>query len=232
MAADDAVAATTANEARASIAAIDQHARELRDTLQALGYGRDLEHLDAFVSRFEEYRRLADEVLSLTVENSNVKAQRLSFGPAADSAEAFRTALAAASQTETGSSACCVREQSARAWAALLEIRALHARHIAEADDGEMDRLEARMNASAKAAGGALGELARSVPAALLAPARQAFDRFMAVHAEIVQLSRRNSNVRALALSLGRQQTLAAECEAQLRALEEALAKHEFRATR
>ena len=39
-------------------------------------------YLDAFKSRYEEYRRLDDEILPLAVENTNVKAQRLSFGPA------------------------------------------------------------------------------------------------------------------------------------------------------
>ena len=54
----------------------------------------------------------------------------------------------------------------------------------------------------------------------------------MAVNDEIVALSRRNSNVRSLALSLGRKRMVTAECEDELRALEEALAKHEFTATR
>jgi dihydropyrimidinase len=54
----------------------------------------------------------------------------------------------------------------------------------------------------------------------------------MSVHAEIVALSRRNSNVRSLALSLGRKRIVTAECEDQLRALEEALTKHEFSAAR
>ena len=54
----------------------------------------------------------------------------------------------------------------------------------------------------------------------------------MAINDEIVTLSRRNSNVRSLALSLGRKRMVTAECEDDLRALEEALAKHEFTATR
>jgi hypothetical protein len=57
-------------------------------------------------------------------------------------------------------------------------------------------------------------------------------ERFKANNTEIVALSRRNSNVRSLALSLGRKRTITAQCDDQLRALEDALAKHEFRATR
>ena len=38
--------------------------------------------LETFTGRFDEYRRLDDEILPLAVENTNLKAQRLSFGPA------------------------------------------------------------------------------------------------------------------------------------------------------
>ena len=62
--------------------------------------------------------------------------------------------------------------------------------------------------------------------------AAAALDRFMGINDEIVALSRRNSNVRSLALSLGRKRMVTAECEDDLRALEDALAKHEFSATR
>jgi hypothetical protein len=65
-----------------------------------------------------------------------------------------------------------------------------------------------------------------------LTAASAAQDRFLAIHAQIVTLSRRNSNVRSLALSFGRKRMVTAECEDQLQALEEALAKHEFSATR
>jgi hypothetical protein len=49
---------------------------------------------------------------------------------------------------------------------------------------------------------------------------------------EIAALSRRNSNVRSLALSLGKKRTVTAECSDLLRALEETLARHHFAATR
>ena len=79
-------------------------------------------------------------------------------------------------------------------------------------------------------------ELARTARAAVdelkAAEAGAALDRFMGINDEIVTLSRRNSNVRSLALSLGRKRVVTAECEDDLRALEQALAKHEFTATR
>jgi hypothetical protein len=62
--------------------------------------------------------------------------------------------------------------------------------------------------------------------------AASALDRFTAVNAEIVTLSRRNSNVRSLALSLGRKRTVTAECDDLLQQLEDTLAQHHFSATR
>ncbi len=117
----------------------------------------------------------------------------------------------------------------------MLEILVLQAPHIAEPDDGEMTRLEGLMAASAEQARTALGELKAVVtPAAAsrLAAASAALDRFMSINAEIVKLSRRNSDVRSLALTLGRKRALTVTCEDRLRALDQSLGEHRFNATR
>ena len=119
--------------------------------------------------------------------------------------------------------------------AALPQIQVLHAPHIAEADDAKMTRLEEQMAASAAEARAAVQQLRTTLPAASaphLAAAVAALDRFDTINRELVTLSRRNSNVQSLALTLGRKRTLVAECENQLRALHAALAKHEFSGTR
>ena len=112
--------------------------------------------------------------------------------------------------------------------AALAEMRAvqvIQARHIAEADEGEMTNMEAQMAQSAASARRELGSLAN-------AEAIAAFDRFMSVNAEIVELSRRNSDVRSLAMSLGEKRMAAAACEAALDALQRAVDTHGFGGTR
>jgi hypothetical protein len=65
-----------------------------------------------------------------------------------------------------------------------------------------------------------------------LTAAIAAFDRFEDTHREILALSRRNSEVRTLALSLGRKRMVTAIADDQLRGLEDALAKHAFTGTR
>ena len=52
------------------------------------------------------------------------------------------------------------------------------------------------------------------------------------INNEIVMLSRRDSGVHSLALTLGRKRTVAALCQDQIRGLRETLAKHEMSATR
>ena len=54
----------------------------------------------------------------------------------------------------------------------------------------------------------------------------------MKAHAEITALSRRNTNVRSLALALNEKGKLTASCEGSLRELREGLAKRGFTATR
>jgi anti-sigma factor ChrR (cupin superfamily) len=80
--------------------------------------------------------------------------------------------------------------------AALLDIQVLQAPHIAEADDAAMTRIETRMQESARTARAAFEQLEAPAAAAAL-------DRFMALNDELIKLSRRNSDVKSLALSLG-----------------------------
>ena len=46
-----------------------------------------------FPGAFAKYRELDRGVLELAVENTNLKAQRLAFGPAQQAADAFRDSL-------------------------------------------------------------------------------------------------------------------------------------------
>jgi hypothetical protein len=223
MADTDEASAAGADEARRAREIVDRDLTALRALLQSLGYPEDLRALDAFQARFAEYRKVDDEILPLAVENTNLKAQRLSFGPAQEAAQAFASAVQAAARGAQGG--CCAEALASRARAALLEIQVLQAPHIAESDDAAMTKLEARMTE--------LAATARTAVDDLKAPeAAGALDRFLKINDEIITLSRRNSNVRSLALSLGRKRTVAAECEDQLQALEQALAKHAFTATR
>jgi len=57
-------------------------------------------------------------------------------------------------------------------------------------------------------------------------------DKFAGLNSQIVSLSRRNSNVRSLALSLVQKRNLTATCEDNFRALQDALGKRGLTGTR
>ena len=125
-----------------------------------------------------------------------------------------------------------IKALAATAVAAVREIQALQAPHIAEAGDAAMTEMEKRMAAAEASARSALRQLAPLVGAPRLVTANAALDRFMSAHAEITALSRRNTNVRSLALALNEKGKITAVCEDSLRELRDALAKRGFTATR
>jgi hypothetical protein len=224
-----------AREAEQATQAVQTDTDALRPILQGLDYANETRLLDEFNNRFGEYRALDRSILELAVENTNLKAQGISFGPAQEAADAFRDSLAALAPLEPAKDSGRVEALVATAVADVREIQVLQAPHIAEPDEAAMTRLEKRMAASEAAARSALKTLAGLVQSASrpkLAAANAALDRFTGLNAEIIALSRRNTNVRSLALSLGKKRTLTSACEDSVRALQDALTKREFKSTR
>jgi hypothetical protein len=234
MADTDETSVAFAREAEQATQAVEKDSAALRPLLTALEYSNELQLLDEFDQRFAEYRKLDRSVLDLAVENTNLKAQRLSFGPAQESADALQNSLDAlvpATQADTWR----VKALAATAVAAVREIQALQAPHIAESDDAAMTRIEKRMTAEEGEARTALKMLAGLIAPgsrAQLAAASTALDQFVDLNRQLIALSRRNTNVRSLALSLGHKRMLTATCEDSLRALQDALGKRGFSATR
>lgn len=234
MADTDEASAAYAREAEDAKGALARDAAALRPLLGTLGYDDELRDLDAFERHLAAYRTLDATILGLAVENTNLKAQRLSFGPVLREADAFRDALESVRPAAPGD-AWRLRAQAAGAVAAVREIEALQAPHIADADDAAMARIETRMGTSAAAAHAALAAIGRLVDApsrAKVAAAADALARFEAAHAEVTALSRRNTNVRSLMLSLDEKRKRAAPCEESLAALRDHLAQRGYRSSR
>jgi hypothetical protein len=235
MADTDKASVEFARETGQATEAAQEDADTLALLIRDLGLSQEVVLLDEFRTRFAEYRALDRSILDLAVENTNLKAQRLSFSSAQQASDALRDALAGVLRTEPVRDSWHTRALAFTAIASAREIQVLEAPHIAEANDAAMTRLEKRMASAEETARGALNELAsviRPESRPQLAAAGTAFDRLVGVNAEIIHLSRRNSNVRSLALSLNQKRALAAACEASLRALQEALARRGFTGTR
>ena len=215
---------------RGEVAAQDD-ATALAPVLESLAYSEEARSLAEFEKRFAEDRALDAQLLALAVDNTNLKAQRIAFGTAREAADTFLSSVESLASVYSGPDSWHVKALAATAAAELRAIQVLQAPHIAEADDAVMTRLEGQMATSDAAVRRALDELAplvRCESLQQLTRAKAALDRFMSLNAEITALSRRNTSVRALALSLGQMGQLTRACEDTLHALREALAKRRF----
>ena len=224
-----------AHEAEDATQSIQKDLDALAPVLTDLGFSSEAHLRQEFEGRFAEYRTLDHTILGLAVENTNLKAQRLSFSAAVEAAEAFRQSLGAVVPADQLKDACTSKALVATAVADVREIQVLQAPHIAEASAEVMTRLEQQMAEAERDARNtlkSLDRLASSSSRSKVEAAAAALDRFIAVNAQIVSLSRRNTNVRSLTLSLGQKRTFAAACESSLQALQDALAKRGFIATR
>ena len=181
MADTDEASTMFAKEATRAIDAVDGDVLELAVRLKNLRRLAEGRTLDEFVVRFAEYRKVDRDVLALAVENTNLKAQRLSFGPVREAADGFADSVRALATAATPGNRWRMEAIAAQGALAIREIQVLHASHIAEPEDAAMSRLEAQMATGQVEARAALRTLAQdAVPeaAASVAAATAALHRF------------------------------------------------------
>ncbi len=233
MADTDALSKTFADEAESSKTAISRDLAQLQPLLDALHYDTEGRLLQQFTERFGVYQALDRRVLDLAVENTNLTAQRLSFGTAQTAVDEFVRALERAVPRGDAAGAWRIRALTADAIASVRDVQVLQAAHIADPSDTVMDGLETRMQASMdRARRDLVGLTTASSDRASVTDAAAALDRFVQVNVTILTLSRRNTNVRSLALSLDDKRTAIAPCDESARALHDALSKHGYPARR
>ena len=224
-----------AGDAEKAVVLIESDVAALAPQLRSFGFPNEIQLLEEFRAHFADYRALDREILTLAVENTNLKAQRLSFGAARQAADGLRDSLGAIPSSVPAKDRCRVEGLVAKATLAVREIQVIQAPHIAESDDAAMTRMEKEMADRDGVARDAIKALAEIVPPGArssLDAALLGLDRFKDVSGQIVTLSRRNSNVRSLDLSLRTKPPLTAACDGSLRALEDALAAEGSKATR
>jgi hypothetical protein len=234
MADTDEASLAFANEARAAAQRVENDRAALAQLLHELNYPKELEALADFNEHWRAYEELDGEILALAVENTNLKAQQLAFGAGRAAADGFSSALETLESEVAPKDRCPVESIVAKAVLAVREIQVLEPPHIAEASDAAMTRLEGEMSSRRSVARAALGELGPFVKpnSPSLASATAALDRFDSIGAEVVKLSRRNTNVRSLDLALRTKPPLTAQCDQGLRHLQDVLAAEGSKATR
>ena len=235
MADTDEASIAFARDAEQTSKRIENDVVALAGLLRSRQLPKEIRLLEEFNNHFSEYLSLDRNILGLAVENTNLKAQRLSFGPLREVANRFQNSLESIAGTVASKDRCRVDGLVAKAMLAVREIQALHGPHIAEREDAAMTRIERDLDRLQVTADNAVAELSKLIDttaAEQIALAKKELDQFKEISRQIVVLSRRNSNVRSLDLALRTRLPLTAACDDGLRVLQDALSNEGSKATR
>jgi hypothetical protein len=216
-----------ADQARAASAVVERGQQELGEILQTGGTESERDLLAQFSRAFADFRRIDDDLLSLAVKNTNLKAYDLAYGPAADALNEVNDALSrlvAASVNSPENARVTLLAFGAEI--AALRVQTMLPPHIAEESDQKMDQMEALMAKEDREVQENLDGLV-ALPQlgarADLEMATSSWARFRDIKARILALSRENTNVRSLTISLSRKRNVMVACQAALAALRQAI---------
>jgi hypothetical protein len=222
-----------ADQARAATAEVERERRELGELLKTGGTRGERDLLAQFSQAFTEFQRVDNDLLSLAVKNTNLKAYTLAFGPAADALDEMNRALSRVAAANVDSpEARKVMLLALGAQINALRIQTLLPPHIAEESDEKMNKLEALMakeDAQVREDIDALKALPSLSGDADLAKAASSYTRFNKIRIEILKLSRENTNVRSLAISLNQKRRVTLLCQDGLNALRQAILEEPVR---
>jgi hypothetical protein len=218
---------TFADQARAATTDVERERQELGKLLATGGTQRERDLLAQFSDAFGALQRIDDEVLRLAVKETNLKAYALLFGPAAETLAEMDAALSRVVAKRADSpDAKRVMLLAFGARIGILRVQALLAPHIAEESDEKMDRLEvsmAREETQVRKDLDGLAALPELAEDADLAKAATSIVRYGELEARILALSRENTNVRSLGLSLNQKRKAMTLCLDDLNALKQAI---------
>lgn len=241
-------------EKSAVLAITDEESKKFADQSQqfAQDVAKARESLTPFINRdnsiketslltefdrcWTESTKLDALLLNLAVQNTNLHATNLALTKGTETVrrlEVTLTQLADSFGPESRDT------QSIRlvyqAIVASLKIHDLYTPHIQAETDEKMDKIESEIKANEKILKNALDRLAKNVigrekdslrnPQALYVELAQVTD-------EIIALSRKNTNIKSLELSLGKKRLITAQCDEVLKSLQEAAQRKEVKATR
>lgn len=195
---------------------------ELRQLIVADARPGEIENLDAFDIAWAKLERVDERLLALAVANTNLKATRLLSREGAAALNRFVDKLMGMQRTVTEPE--MIRTLS-RASVAALRSQSLLFVHIPSADDAEMTRLEQQMR-------DLNGEVERCLSTAResgqpgleqLASTSEAWSEYQRLAAEVVRLSRQNSNVISTDVSVHEKREAMKACLSALSALSAAV---------
>ncbi len=182
---------------------------------------------------WKNFREIDKKLLELSVQNTNLKAAGLSYTKGAEIAGRFEHSII--KLTELYPEDVKIAKLGSQAAISVFKIYGFQAPHINESGDEQMDKIEAIMKNEADIAKTSLKTLSYITDIggrASFDEAEALFTEFMKINAEVVRLSRLNSNVKSLELSLGRKRKVAAQCDEILSMMQENISKKAFKSPR
>ncbi len=219
-----------ADQAQELSATVEEARLELEVLIEAEKMGRE------FSACWERFQQIDQELLPLSVLNTNLKAYDLSYGSAGKALKQLEQSLNSLMSSKVSKDkACEIDRLSLRALSAALKIYALQSPHIAESREEKMDEIETTIQTHDVLiiqSLDAMSFLLNPADKPLIEAAKAAYAEFWMINTKVMKLSRQNSNVRSLALSLGQKRNVTIHCQDVLAALEEAIQSKVYKATR
>lgn len=218
---------TFAGHARTAAAEAEKARRELGDLLKTGGTQGEKDLFNQFSELFVEFQRIDNNLLDLAVKNTNIKAYSLAFGPATAALNEMNAALSRLIALNAGSK----KEKQLMLLAYGTEISGLRLQtlippYIAEESEQKMDELEALIAKEDKQIRRNLLELTalRNLnQSANLETAVSSYDRFNKIKPQILALSRENTNIKSLTISLNQKRKVMLLCQDTLNKLQQAI---------
>jgi hypothetical protein len=218
---------TFAGQSRAATAEVEQARQELAELLKDGGTQGEKELFNRFSELFVEFQNIDKDLLDLASKNTNIKAYGLAFGPAAAELNKMNIALSQMIASNTVSP----EERQVMSLAYGIEISGLRLQtlfppHIAEESDQKMDEMEALMYKEDKQIRKNLDELnaLRNLnKKANLATAISSYAQFSKIKTQILALSRENTNIKSLTISLNQKRKVMLLCQDTLNKLQQAI---------
>jgi len=214
-----------AAQARQAVDRVESSRKQIESIIHQEKLPRETGMINEFNACWSQYMKLDETILDLATQHTNFKAQKISATQCAEEMQRFEESLNRLIHRNTRGSQCNdAVMHSYEALTASLNVFALHKPHIEEADDQAMDQIEQRIQSYDESARKALGSLHRIEGLSDdedLKAAEAAYGRFMDLTREVLRLSRLNTNIKSVELSLGKKRLIASQCQEILAALKE-----------
>jgi methyl-accepting chemotaxis protein len=232
------ILATTQEEMDEFAAVIAEARGSMRDRREAL---RDLVDdegkgmLDQFADHWDEYLAVNDEVRRLARLNSNTRAKALSQGSAREAFEEAAAIMALVVNRNDAEAASATTVSDLRVASDRIRLAARINRNLVEVQRGEKNLILARTQAEMDQFADAIAETRTDLEGRLveleavvslegrreLADFRAAYERYVALHDQVRDISRENGNNLAFDLAAGRGRELSDQALAEISAIVE-----------